>query len=63
VDSLGNALHNFTSTVLRLLYLRTSHFSAVTSANVSTVTELTLQFDISRCDKECELMKLWSVGI
>jgi len=33
-----------------------SHFSALAFANVSTDSELTLQDDTSRCDKECEVM-------
>jgi len=53
----------FTSTVLRLLKLMSSDFRALTFANVSSVSAVILQFAISSCDKECELMKLRSVGI
>ena len=52
MESFGNALNIFISIALRLLYLRSSQSSAVTFENVSTVTELTLQFAVSRRDKE-----------
>jgi len=52
LESSANALSMFISTVHKLLYLRSSPFSALTFVNVSTDTELTLQFDISRCDKK-----------
>ena len=39
-----------------------SSSSALTFANVSTDSELTLQPDMYRSGKECELMKLRSVG-
>jgi hypothetical protein len=63
VDSFGNALNIFISTMLRLLYFRLSHFSALTFANASIDTEFTSQNDALIYDKECELMKLRSVSI
>ena len=63
MESFGNALNIFISITLRLLYLRSSQSSAVMFANVSTVTELTLQFAISGRDKEYDLMKLLSLGV
>ena len=63
MDSFGNALNIFISTVLRSLKLRPRYSIALTFANVSTVTELTLQCDISSPDKEGQLMTLRSVGI
>jgi hypothetical protein len=46
VDSFGNAVSIFISTVRSLLYLRSSHSSALTFVNVSTDSELTLLHDI-----------------
>jgi len=63
VDSFGNAVTIFISTVLSLFNTNLSQTSALTFANVSTDTELTLQPDIPRSNKERDLMKLRSVGI
>ena len=63
LDSFGNALNIPLSTLLRLLPIRLSHSSPLTFANVSTVSELTMQYGIWSSDRQCELMKLPSVGI
>ena len=63
MDSFDNALNTFISTVLRFFNRRSSHSSALTFANVSIDIELIVQYDISRYDRECELMNGPSVGI
>ena len=63
MDRSVTAIHIFISTLLRIFYVMSRHFSAPTFAKVSTDSELTVQADISRCGKECEVMKLRSVGI
>jgi len=57
VDSCGKALHIFISTLIRILYVMSSHFSAQTFAQVSQKSELRTQADISICGKERELIK------
>ncbi len=55
--------HTLNTALSKCCNQESSHSSALMFANVSTDTELTLQCDIPRCDKECDLMKLRSVGI